>query len=470
MALGRFVRGATVYAGAGLALKVLSLLVAPIYTRFLTVDEFGATNLAESLSAVVAALAGVSLHQGLGRLYFKHEEAAERDRFVSSVLWGATGLCVASLGACLLIGPLILPAMSGWYSVPFFPLVAIALATALVTQLVSVWQRLFQAEEAPRPFAVSRILQGLLTTAAILLFVLPFEGAGVGLLAGRLVGIAGVLVVILVAHGSRMRPSPSADHVRDALRFSAPLIPYQLTALVLEVSDRLVIEATLGTERVGVYALAAMLGGVMIFVNRSVVAAWQPLYYKRVETERGRREIGRDTVRILGVTASVATGGALIAEDFVRIVFDPRYAEAGRLVPWILGGFLLWEISALANLQILERERTSVSSVITVGSGVLNVSLNLWLVPLHGIGAAAVTTLVAYGVQAVVTVAVAQRLRAIPYAWSAGAIALVPFTAALVVTQTDWTTTALGYAARALVLVSTVGPLWWSVRGARTAR
>lgn len=467
MELRRFARSASVYALAGIALKALTLLTAPIYTRFLSVEDFGAVNLADSLAGVVAVVVGVSLPQALNRLYFKRTDDASRESFVATVLVGCAAILAAGFGLSLVVGPWLTDLASSWLSVPFFPFIAIALGTQLLNQLIQLWQRLFQAEEKPRAFAVSRIVQGGVTAVAVIAFVVGVRTGGVGLLLGRLAGAAVLVVGMVWLLRGRLRAPLRAEHLREALRFGAPLIPYQLTVMALEVSDRFVIEAVHGSERVGVYSLAAMLGGVMIFVNRSVVAAWHPMFYRRVETPEGRAKIGRDTASVLQVTSAIAVFGSLIAEDVVGIMFDARYAESAALVPWIIGGFFLWEIFALANLQILEKERGGVSSAIAVTSGALNVGLNLWLVPIYGIRAAAITTFVAYAAQALLGLVVAQRVRSIPHAWGKGALSVGLFVLALWVTQTPWGSPVVGWGARAAVLGASGVSAWLSIRGLR---
>ncbi|MBX3271846.1 MAG: polysaccharide biosynthesis protein [Sandaracinaceae bacterium] len=468
MSLARFARGASIYAAAGLALKALSLIIAPIYTRFLAVEEFGAINLAESFSAILAAVVSLSLPQALNRIYFKHEEREPRERFVSSVLWGGGAVTVAVLAMSFAVGPFTTALVSRWFpSLTFYPVLALALGAALATQYLQIWQRLFQAEETPRPFAVTRLMQGILTSAAVLALVVGLEAGGVGLLVGRLVGVLAVVAWVHWVFRRRMAPKPALEDLRAAVRFGVPLIPFQITVLVLEVSDRFVIEATLGTERVGVYSLAAMLGGVMIFVNRSVVAAWHPVFYRHVETPEGRERIGRDAVRVLSVTAAVAAFGAVIADDFVSIVFDARYAEAGALVPWIIGGYLVWEVFALTNLQTHAKERPGVSSAIAVLSGIVNVGLNVWLVPRHGIVAAAITTFAAYSLQAVVGAIVAHRIQPIPYAWSRGGVVLAVFGAVLAVTQIEWASPAHAWVARGVASFAALALAAVAVRGSR---
>lgn len=464
MALGRFVKGVSIYAGSGIALRALSLAIAPIYTRFISVEDFGAVNLAESLSAVVATLVGFALPSALNRLYFKHTDQVARDRFVASVAVGSVGLLTSSLMLCLLIGPPLFELIRRWISVPFFPLFAITLGTAMVTQHLQLWQRLHQAEDRASAFGFWSFTRGVLTSVAVLVLVIPIGAGGVGLSGGRLIGAAVTTVGVALAAAPRFRGEKSMSDLREAIRFGASLLPYQVMVMVLEISDRFVIEAYLGTERVGVYALAATLGGVMIFVNSSVVAAWHPVFYRQVETDDGRAALGRDTPRVIAGTATIAALGALVSEDFVAVVFDVRYAEAGDLVPWILGGFLLWEVFAFTNLQILERERGGVSSAIAVTSGVANVGLNLWLVPTLGIRAAAMTTFAAYGLQGLLGLIVGQRLRRIPYHYGPGFGGLAVFGLALAVTQVDLGSAAATWGAKGAVAAVALGVLAREVR------
>ena len=129
--------------------------------------------------------------------------------------------------------------------------------------------------------------------------------------------------------------------MRETVAIGLPLVPHMLMALGLIAADRFILAHYRGLGEGGLYAVACALGMIMPLITMSLNQAWAPVYYDTARKgEEGRQVLSRMCDGLIVALTAVACFGALVAQDFVAHFLDPRYAAAGRVVPWIIGAYL----------------------------------------------------------------------------------------------------------------------------------
>jgi O-antigen/teichoic acid export membrane protein len=92
----------------------------------------------------------------------------------------------------------------------------------------------------------------------------------------------------------------------------------------------------------------------------------------------------------------MAAGLSLVGYDLVRVVSGEEYIRGGSVFPYVSFSLFFWGLlQYIAQKNNLFRT-THIDTLILSASGLLNVGLNLYAVPLYGFIGAAVTTLVSY--------------------------------------------------------------------------
>jgi O-antigen/teichoic acid export membrane protein len=117
---------------------------------------------------------------------------------------------------------------------------------------------------------------------------------------------------------------------------------------------------------------------------------------------------------ILLFLGAVAVFGSAIANPFIRGVLDPRYWQAGRLVPLVIGGYLFHAVFAFFQLCALQARKAQFVWVVSILALTVNVALNFAWDPKWGMYGAAYATTVAYAVEASLMFVYAQRVYPLP--------------------------------------------------------
>jgi O-antigen/teichoic acid export membrane protein len=250
-------------------------------------------------------------------------------------------------------------------------------------------QRLFDA-------TVVGALQSVGAQAIGLLMVTVSSSTPTSYMAGAAIGQGAAALVGL----ARLRPAPvGLTAIREqfaALRFGLPMIPQQLSGYILAAGDRVVVKHDLGSVATGRYSVAYNIGSIGVILLVFVNQAWIPrIYAVRGPLTRARLIGGsRDIMNLLmaPVVVGIAAGSPFIVRLWAPPSFRPNdltlVVAVVALSTFAYGYFL-------ANLRALMSEgETGRAAMMTLLAAVVNIGLNLALVPpLHLLGSAIATVL-----------------------------------------------------------------------------
>lgn len=452
------VRDSLVYGLGNVAARLVAFLSLPLYTRVFEPEDYG------RLSVVVAVLGLVSplLALGSDTAYVRFWFAASDDegRRAVSTTWLAT-LAVWSLLAVLATlpaTPALARALTG-DSADALPL-ALALLSAPVALLNRMCAQTLRIRFLPVPFTVLT----LSTTAATVLvgLALAVQYGVAGAVAGLLVGE----LLLLPAHLWYARPV--LGRVFDKalllrmLRFGVPLVPTSVAYWVFLSSDRLMLARLSSLREVAVYSVAAAVAALLGLLQVALGQAFVPrVTAMHEQDDRAARQLTADVLRpVLALGAVVTVCFVLLAHEIIAVLAAPEYASAADLV-WVLGlGQLAFLLMPVVGIGMTLTGRTGWLALHSAAAALLNIGLNVLLIPSEGARGAAVATLVAYAYLTLALLLTCQRLWRVPYAGRSTTATAVA--SGGLVFGASWAADvpgAAGLAARAGWLAGTVGLL-----------
>jgi O-antigen/teichoic acid export membrane protein len=192
---------------------------------------------------------------------------------------------------------------------------------------------------------------------------------------------------------------PRFSNIKEYLHFAIPIIPNNLSTWIVESSDRFVIVIILGTAFVAFYAPGYTLGMVILlfFTPLSVLlSSILPKYYENEQMDQVMIFINYSLKYFLLVSIPTFFILTLLSKQILVTITTPEIALNGYLVtPFIALSALLFGVyGIIMNLVILEKKTKIIGSIWTIAA--LISLLNIIFVPIFGILAAAVVTLLSY--------------------------------------------------------------------------
>lgn len=379
---------ATVVAGQG-----ISFLLLPFVTRALAPEVYGAYALALAVSGLVGMVASSWIRNVALRLHFDAaSRGASRGFYLGTVVLQATFfavLYVAVVAAMALLdrelAPLSVMVRAG----------AMMLAGDLAVHSLT----LLRAEKRTGAYAVGEI------GAGVVRFVLTLGGLAVGFRSAELlfdattVGYAVAAAVSVPVLWRRLEGPARFDVPRivEMVRHGPGALPFSVAGWIERLADRLVIEYVMGTAAVGVYSVAYTVGertmgtlvkAVFMMAWPDILTAWKDggEVAARGAVRRALALFGWFTV---GPTLFLIVYGA----DLLRWFTGPAYHEATAVVAVVAASMWLGGAATYLNRHLELGKRFGTLSGVTMVGSVVNVALNLWLVPRFGMIGAAWATL-----------------------------------------------------------------------------
>lgn len=242
--------------------------------------------------------------------------------------------------------------------------------------------------------------QGVTVTVAVKAWVLSFA-------LGDAVALFALLLVL------RGRRRPDLGLAREAFLFGVKTLPTSISVYLLFRIDVALVRAWRTAEEVGVYAIAASLAMLFQIVGFSVERALVPrLMSKSGEETAVLTPIATRSFVLFG--APLAAVAALAAYPMVPLLFGEDFAGAVLPLAIILPGLVIGNVGQIANTDLLGRGFPGYASISATFALVVNIGLNVFLIPRYGINGAAIASLVCYTQHGLVLAYIYQRLAGVP--------------------------------------------------------
>jgi O-antigen/teichoic acid export membrane protein len=299
-----------------------------------------------------------------------------------------------------------------------------------------------RAEQRTTALMKYQIAKKYLSLGFILVAVLLISRTLQAFYSSTLVAESTALVVLGVwAFRDRARPRPNADGFssplyRELLAFGIPMmIGYELSGLVLSVGDRYVIDGMLGPEPLGLYSAAYNLCQyVQNLVIVSLGQAIMPIYMQMWDQKGVAATsafIGRSLRTYVMFGIPIVAGLAAVGPELLPSLASEKYASATRILPWVMGGMVMDGTNAMLGAGLFLHRKTRTIMTIVLSCAVLNIVLNLLLVPRLGIEGSAIVTLVCYAAAALAMATAGRSILPVELPWGmlvrAGAASLAMY-------------------------------------------
>ncbi len=382
---------------------LLGFISFPLFTRLFSVADYGLMGLVLKVAAIFIALSKLGLQNSALRFYQEHAASGDRTalrRYFSTLLFGSAGVA-AIVMLLFLAGVWAMPGTLVTLTLKkLFSFAAILILTGGTCSIISGF---LQVEEKTKAYNVLDVAQKAGTIAAVCAFFIFWRSNVWAFFAGTiLLEVVVTLGMTLYLAGRRLLVPKLVqwDLLRTSILFGAPLVIYEFSSMVLDAGDRLFVQHYLGAQQLGYYSAAYNLAAYLqISIMAPLNLALFPIYM-RLWVNKGKEEtqafIGKClylyTLLIVGVTAAATlTSGAM-----VTVLASSKYGAAKNLLPILVAGVLVYSVHIFLNAGLLIYKKTMVMAKLVVYAALLNIVMNILLIPRLGLLAAALATLVSY--------------------------------------------------------------------------
>lgn len=373
--------------------KIIGILILPILTPNLTKNDFGIWGTIMAYTLFFSSARDMGLTVPLLNSFYKSKE---RWIWVWKQIIGYLfifGIILAFVQALLLF--LVFPesAINNKWTI----ILLLTIQCIFFDIPILIGTRYFQVQEKPIGISIISIVSGLLAISVQYYCIVLLKNGYLGWFYANFISL-GIMAICysFILFKTKLFPIFSLKYLKPRLRVALPMIPHNYSSYLLNSSDRVILNLyKIPIFQIGLYNLSYMWGNYMEVIGNAIGTAVGPLYFQLFNKEKDNNK--RISYYLTDFLQSLfVVGSFLIAiwskELFLLFIKNDNLFEAYSLAIVIVMSYsyrpLYWGLVSKMQFE----ENTQKLWKISFSSGLINVVLNLILVPIYGYKVVAVTT------------------------------------------------------------------------------
>jgi O-antigen/teichoic acid export membrane protein len=408
-------RHLAVYGLGDAATSLVSLLLLPVYTRYLSPSDYGVIAMLLTVEAVAKIVFRWGVDTAFMRFFFDCPDQAAKQRLASTLFFSL----FAVNGTLVLATVAVSPWLSGLlFGTPDLAvLVGLMLANTFVGSFYFIPFQVLRIRERSGQFISLTFGRSAGTLVARLALVVGYGMGVTGVVVADVIVTTIFTVVLSRWFAPLIRPTFSWAVMRDALRFGLPRIPHSLGQQVIGLADRYFLNAYGRLADVGVYSIGATFGLALKLFLSAFEYAWTPFFLGVMREADAPRVYAAVSTYVVAALALLGAGLCAIAPDLIRLATTPEFHSAAAVTPWIALGVVFQGLYLVGSIGLVITKKTTRYPLATGTAALVSLAANALLIPRHGMQGAAWANAIAYGTLAATTIAFSWRVYPIPYEW-----------------------------------------------------
>ena len=376
-----------VFAIGSFGSKLITFLLVPLYTNILTAAEYGTADLVTTCSNIFVPIFSLVVQDSVLRF------GIDRNKDSNVVVKNALIVLVIGSVAFTFLTPFLgfYKTISEWK----WYLLSITISTMFSNVLLCYVKALGRN----KLYSIISIVNALVLAITNFILLAVFHTGVRGyLLANIIAQMVNVTIIVFATKIYRniFKTKFNAPLMSEMLKYCIPLIFNNLSWWVLNSSDRIMVEGFCSAEGLGLYSAASKIPALLSIITSIFSQAWTLSAVQEYDNEK-EKSFYSNIFEIYSLIMFI--GGSIvifIAKDFMKVYVGKEFYQAWTYVPLLVLGAVYFAFSAFFG-AIYSASKKNIGVACTTGiAAVINVAINVLLLPRIGVIGAAVSTAVSY--------------------------------------------------------------------------
>jgi O-antigen/teichoic acid export membrane protein len=391
-------KNSSYYMIASLLPITVSFIMLPIYSRYLTPEDYGVIALVLSLQAFLPLIMTFQIHSSISRFYFDYKDNLNNlNVFITTILVSA--LILASIVLFIIITYLenilylILPKTIGYNDIFLLGIISTyfyIFTTAFITIL--------RVQQKAKLFMKTSLYLFIISLSVNVFEVIILERGSYGILEASLIMsiISCIVYFWLIKEFTVMKFKFSI--IIDPIKYSLPLIPHSMSGLIFMYSDRIILEKYVTLSAIGLYMFSDKIATVFKMIVNEFNNAFIPYFNEKslVSKEEAIKDVQNISLYFIYFISMLIIFVALFSVEMVYWLFDERYFSTWKMIPLLSSAYVFRSLYCFSSSGIFYEKKTGKIALITIFAGIANITLNIYLIPIYGIMIAIYTTIFSF--------------------------------------------------------------------------
>lgn len=384
MRIPKIFTNSVLYSLSSFLQKGIGFLLLPVYTYYLTPEDYGVLNIVTTIVAFLSQLFLMSLHGAASRFHFNSEKVEYRAKvwgtilmlvLANSLFWGVLVMVFNSY--------LISPIAKG---IEFYPLFFFSILGTMFSPLYLFYQQWLRNLQNGIRYTINAITYFILQVVLNLFGLIVLN---LGVLSPVLASLS-VSVVFFIIAFCRFVPHVNLKIdkkiAKDAVKYSLPLVPHNIAGYWSMTIDRIILNSIMNASSVGLYSVGSQFGMVVGEIAMSINKAFSPWCYDKMSKSN---QDGYERMYIFAdMSILFLCLGAMIVSIFspevVSLMASSSFSMAWMPVVFICYGKVAQGLYFFF-CQPLFYSHTKYIMFVSLSALIANVVCNIIFIPLFGI-------------------------------------------------------------------------------------
>ena len=369
--------------------QFITLLLLPLYTHFLSTEDYGYIDLIQTYLTFFIPLILLKIDAGIFRFLIdarKSEE--EKNKIITN------GIFIMFVE--LIISTILFAVAVKIFSIKYSILIVMNLISlSVLTFLLQIVRGIGKNKQ----YSFSSIIAAIVTIVLNLIFLVGFHKNGKYVLIASL--ISNIICTIYLLIVNKILKNVKIKYIdkkliKDLLKYSIPMIPNELSWWIVHVSDRTIISYALGVAANGIYSVSCKFSNILSSIFNIFNLSWQEsaaLHFNDTDKD----EFFSNVINKVFNLFICFCIGILACLPFVfELLIKDSYREAYKYVPILLLANIFSVLIGLIGSIYVAKKMTKEVAKTTMIAAIINLTIDIALIKVIGIYAAAISTLVSY--------------------------------------------------------------------------
>lgn len=369
--------------------QFITLLLLPLYTHFLSTEDYGYIDLIQTYLTFFIPLILLKIDAGIFRFLIdarKSEE--EKNKIITN------GIFIMFVE--LIISTILFAVTVKIFSIKYSILIVMNLISlSVLTFLLQIVRGIGKNKQ----YSFSSIIAAIVTIVLNLIFLVGFHKNGKYVLIASL--ISNIICTIYLLIVNKILKNVKIKYIdkkliKDLLKYSIPMIPNELSWWIVHVSDRTIISYALGVAANGIYSVSCKFSNILSSIFNIFNLSWQESAALHIN-DTDKDEFFSNVINKVFNLFICFCIGILACLPFVfELLIKDSYREAYKYVPILLLANIFSVLIGLIGSIYVAKKMTKEVAKTTMIAAIINLTIDIALIKVIGIYAAAISTLVSY--------------------------------------------------------------------------
>jgi O-antigen/teichoic acid export membrane protein len=376
--------------------RVASFFVLPFITPFLTPVDYGIIGIIDVFIGLISAIHFLGFNVVITNVFIKNPNWYKiiwRQLYGFLLLWSIIYIIILGLVIYLTLPE---EASENLNKILFVKLIPEILFTPIVL-FMSVYYRM---NHLAWPIALRSLIAGAVGVALNYYLIAHLKLGYMGWIYSGFVAavIGGIMFVIPFFKELKLYPIFNFKRklIINSLKVGLPVIPHNYSHYLLNSSDRLIMERlNVSTASIGIYSLAYTLGMYINLLANAINQAVSPNLLIFIKEKKWKNYQDLVTLFQSVVFLTCVLAAVWVADWMPLLIRNDDLNQYPEIFIIIVMSYSAWPLYTGCFQVLFYFEKTSMLWKITTMAGVINIILNIILIPYYGFLVAAWTTLFA---------------------------------------------------------------------------